>query len=109
MGNADQPVRFSVVVAWSAAPGAAEEMTVELSAGATLLDALHASGLRERYSSLTSSEGAVGIWGRLRPLDTVLQPGDRVELYRPLAIDPKEARRRRQQRQRAGVSGNRRK
>jgi len=109
MGRAEQERELRVRVAWSAEPGTAEEVAVELPAGATLLDALRASGVRERCPTLAWCEGAVGIWGRLRPLDTVLQPGDRVELYRPLAIDPKEARRRRQQRQReAGrPSGNR--
>ena len=109
MGRAEQAGGVSVRVASSADPGAAEEVEVELPFGATLLDALQASGVRERCPTLAWCEGAVGIWGRLRPLDTVLQAGDRVELYRPLEIDPKEARRRRQQRQReAGrPSGNR--
>jgi len=107
MDHADEVPRLAVRVAWSAAPGMAEELTVELRVGATLLDALRASGLRERCPALVWREGSVGIWGRLSPLGTLLQPGDRVELYRPLEIDPKEARRRRQQRQREAPSGNR--
>jgi len=107
MGHAEEVRRLSVRVAWSALPGAAEEVSVELPVGATLLDALAASGVRERCPALAWREGSVGIWGRLRPLGTVLQSGDRVELYRPLEIDPKEARRRRQQRQREAPSGNR--
>ena len=107
MDHADEVPRLAVRVAWSAAPGVAEEMTVELPVGATLVDALAASGLRERCPALAWREGSVGVWGRLRPLGTVLQPGDRVELYRPLETDPKEARRRRQRRQREAPSGNR--
>jgi putative ubiquitin-RnfH superfamily antitoxin RatB of RatAB toxin-antitoxin module len=37
----------------------------------------------------------VGIWGRIRALDTLLHDGDRIEVYRPLTIDPMAARRRR--------------
>ena len=37
----------------------------------------------------------IGVWGRLRPLDTPLRARDRIEVYRPLTVDPKEARRQR--------------
>jgi putative ubiquitin-RnfH superfamily antitoxin RatB of RatAB toxin-antitoxin module len=37
----------------------------------------------------------VGIWGKVRPLETPLKEGDRVEIYRPRLADPKEARRKR--------------
>jgi uncharacterized protein len=40
------------------------------------------------------------VWGRVTPLDHVLRDGDRVEIYRPLTVDPKEARRLRYKRQR---------
>ena len=52
-------------------------------AEALISQAVDASGLK------------VGIWGRLRPLDTVLRDRDRIEVYRPLTIDPMTARRRR--------------
>lgn len=35
----------------------------------------------------------IGIWGRVRPLSTLLRERDRIEVYRPLTVDPKEARR----------------
>ena len=35
----------------------------------------------------------IGIWGRLRPLGTLLRERDRIEIYRPLTVDPMEARR----------------
>ena len=112
MGRAEPGSGLSVQVAWSPRPGVAEETSVRLEAGATLLDALRASGVLEPEAVVGALQGSVGIWGRLRPLDVVLQPGDRVELYRPLEIDPKEARRRRQRRQREAAaalkpSGNR--
>ena len=70
-----------------ARPQAAEVRTVDLPAGATVRDALAACGLEPRQS--------VGVFGKRVPLDHRLSHGDRVEIYRPLAIDPKEARRRR--------------
>jgi putative ubiquitin-RnfH superfamily antitoxin RatB of RatAB toxin-antitoxin module len=44
---------------------------------------------------------AVGVWGKLRALDETLRDRDRVEIYRPLLVDPKEARRQRYQSHRA--------
>jgi hypothetical protein len=41
----------------------------------------------------------LGVWGRVQPPDTALREGDRVELYRPLSVDPKEARRLRYKKQ----------
>lgn len=87
--------RLRVAVACSPAPGEAIEVQVEVVAGATALDALRASGLLDRFASLDVSSQAVGIWGRACALDAPLRDGDRVEIYRDLALDPKEARRRR--------------
>ena len=70
----------------SARPDGATIVTVALPAGATVRDALAAARL---------SGVAVGIFGRRVNLETKLADGDRVEIYRPLAMDPKEARRRR--------------
>jgi hypothetical protein len=42
----------------------------------------------------------IGVWGRKQPLDAALRDRDRVELYRPLQVDPKEARRLRYKRTR---------
>jgi len=63
-------------------------MTLELPAGAVVRDALIAAGIDVEAS-------AVGVFGkRVRP-DTPLADGDRVEIYRPLLLDPKERRRER--------------
>lgn len=99
---------ISVKVACSARAGEAEEVTVELPAGATLLDALRASGVLQRHRGIDPARQAVGIWGQLRPLDTVLRAGDRVEVYRPLQVDPKEARRLRQRQQTEATCNRRR-
>lgn len=61
-------------------------MALDLPEGATVGDALARAGLRA---------GSVGIYGERVTPETRLADGDRVEVYRPLRLDPKEARRRR--------------
>lgn len=106
MGHAESVL--SIQVACSPGAGVAEEVSVDVPLGATLLDALRASGFLERHPQIDLARQAVGVWGRLRPLDAVLAAGDRVEIYRPLQIDPKEARRRRQRQQREAICNPRR-
>lgn len=63
--------------------------------GATVAEAIRLSGVMSRYSEINLQTTRVGIFGNIAALDTPLKAGDRVEIYRPLTIDPKEARRRR--------------
>jgi putative ubiquitin-RnfH superfamily antitoxin RatB of RatAB toxin-antitoxin module len=72
---------------------------ITLPAGATVADAIAASGL-EADLRIDASELAVGVWSKPVARDAPLTNGDRVELYRPLTADPKEARRRRANRAR---------
>ncbi|UUX93976.1 RnfH family protein [Aquabacterium sp. J223] len=81
------------------ADGEAVVRTLQLPAGATVGDALQAAGLA---GVLGRDAVAVGVWGRPCASDHRLNDGDRVELYRPLQVDPMEARRARQKRQAAG-------
>jgi putative ubiquitin-RnfH superfamily antitoxin RatB of RatAB toxin-antitoxin module len=69
---------------------------LELAPGATLAQAALASGLWRPESGL-----ALGLWGHRLPGDTPLAGGDRVEIYRPLLIEPKDARRHRAELRRA--------
>lgn len=78
-----------------ALPVAADAVSVNLPAGATLRDAVVASGVLQRHPEIALEKQAFGIFGKRAALDTRLSPGDRVEVYRALALDPKEARRRR--------------
>ncbi len=78
-----------------ALPGGADTAKVRLSAGATLGDAIERSGLLERHPEIDLGKQKVGVFGKAFPLDRPARDGDRVEIYRPLALDPKEARRRR--------------
>lgn len=83
-----------------ALPQALDAVSVSLPPGATLRDAVVASGLLERHAGISLEKQAFGIFGRRAPLETRLTAGDRVEVYRALALDPKEARRRRAARKR---------
>ena len=102
MGPADtaKPGRIAVSVAFSARADEVDEVPLELDAGSTVNDAVLASGLAQRHPTFDLESMPRGIWGTLRASDCVLCEGDRVELYRPLQVEPKEGRRRRQQTQR---------
>lgn len=63
--------------------------------GTTVQEAINRSGLLERFPEMSATELKVGIFGSLCKLDQSLKQGDRVEIYRPLICDPKEARRKR--------------
>jgi putative ubiquitin-RnfH superfamily antitoxin RatB of RatAB toxin-antitoxin module len=67
---------------------------ITLPAGATVGDAIAASGLESDFG-IDASGFETGIWSRPVERNALLANGDRVELYRPLTADPKEARRRR--------------
>lgn len=85
-----------VEVAYSAGPGLMDLVPVVLNHGAVLGDALDASGLLTHHG--LQKEGLrVGVWGKAKELNTVLRERDRIEIYRPLRVDPKEARRERYQ------------
>ncbi|WP_246795259.1 RnfH family protein [Burkholderia perseverans] len=61
----------------------------------TVRAAIEASGIVARHPEIDVSVAKTGVFGKLAPLDTVLRDGDRVEIYRPLVVDPKAARQRR--------------
>ncbi|MBX3699895.1 MAG: RnfH family protein [Dokdonella sp.] len=82
-----------------AEPGRQFLRALRLPVGSTVAAALAASGVAE-VCSIDPAHCAVGIWSRRVTLQSVLADGNRVELYRPLRIDPKEARRLRAQRRR---------
>lgn len=66
-----------------------------LAEGATLQQALEASGLLEKNPEIDLQKNKFGIFSKLSKLDTVLRDRDRVEIYRPLVADPKEVRKQR--------------
>lgn len=70
-------------------------LSVTVPAGATVRDALLASGVDREFPELDLAECPVGIFGKVvvDPDTRQLQAGDRIEIYRPLLADPKEVRR----------------
>lgn len=72
-------------------------------AGATVLEAVHASGLHEEVPTLQGQELVLGVFGqRMKDYAAyTLKEGDRIEVYRPLIIDPKQARRERAKQKRS--------
>jgi putative ubiquitin-RnfH superfamily antitoxin RatB of RatAB toxin-antitoxin module len=61
--------------------------------GTTLGQAIAISGITKRFPEIDLLKNKTGVFGRLHPLEYILRPGDRVEIYRPLIADPKELRR----------------
>lgn len=100
MAPAEEASMIEVEVAYSPAPREVDCVALRVSAGTTLAQALQASGLLERHGLVLEGLSA-GVWMKARPLDTVLRARDRVEVWRPLKVDPKEARRQRYRRQKS--------
>lgn len=83
-----------VAVAYAAA-GVEHVIDVIVAEGATLEAAIKASGLGERVAGFDLASHQVGVWGRIRPRQSAVREGDRIEVYRPLVVDPNTARQRR--------------
>lgn len=101
---------FGVEVAFSPAPREVDVVRLALPAGSTVRDAVGASGLAARHAAVAAwlaapheSALTVAVWGRRAAATQLLRERDRVELLRPLVVDPKEARR---QRYRGTISGS---
>jgi putative ubiquitin-RnfH superfamily antitoxin RatB of RatAB toxin-antitoxin module len=111
MADAAAPDSLEVTVVLCLGPRETRESVVHLKAPATLRDALAACADPAVLALLgdhgASADGglAAGIWGRSAAPDTVLAHLDRVEVYRPLKVDPKVARRQRFARQGARTTG----
>ena len=97
---------MSVELVYAAAPHVLETVTLRLPVGASAGDALRASGFADRFGDRSGDRSGdrlgelrdglrLGLWGRLCAPAETLCDGDRLELLRPLLIDPMEARRQR--------------
>jgi len=80
-----------VELVWSPVAGDVQHRWLDVEEGATIGSALRGCA----DFAQPPGELHVGIWGRARPLETPLRERDRIEVYRPLTVDPKEARRQR--------------
>jgi putative ubiquitin-RnfH superfamily antitoxin RatB of RatAB toxin-antitoxin module len=105
---------LTITVMYAPAPRVVHERIVQLSAHTTVLQALQHSGLLAECPEIDLSQSeafTVCIWGRKTTPNHVLRDLDRIEICRPLTVDPKVARRERFQKQgttRAGLFSKRR-
>jgi putative ubiquitin-RnfH superfamily antitoxin RatB of RatAB toxin-antitoxin module len=70
-------------------------LSVLVDEGSTIEKVIDCSGILEIFTDIDLSKQKVGIFSQQKKLDDRVQEGDRVEIYRPLTLDPKEARKRR--------------
>lgn len=94
MAPVEAPALLQVELVWSPAAGDVRHQLLQLTSPCTLEQALRGcAAFAEQLPRL--AELRIGIWGRVKPLETPLRDRDRIEVYRPLTVDPKEARRQR--------------
>jgi len=68
-------------------------LAIQAGDGATVADVISQSGIHQEFPEERIHELEVGIWGKLVGRDHIVGDGDRIEIYRALRIDPREARR----------------
>jgi putative ubiquitin-RnfH superfamily antitoxin RatB of RatAB toxin-antitoxin module len=83
-------IRVELVLAM---PDRQQLLSVEVESGATIADVIALSRIADRFPEVDVDVLQTGIWGKPMPRDHVVRDGDRVEFYRPLQMDPREARR----------------
>ena len=86
--------RLDIEVAY-ATPQEQVVLKLESDAGVTVQQAIERSGILDRFPEIDLKQNKVGVFGKAAPLNKELSNGDRVEIYRPLIADPKEARKKR--------------
>ena len=90
------PERYIVVtVLFPTGPRRVTELELHLSLGCTLAHAIERSALLQSLTATEKAGLAFGVWGKKADDQLVLRDQDRVEVYRPLTVDPKRARRER--------------
>ena len=89
----EQPSDLMTVEVAYAVPQKQMIFSITVKSGTTALQAIQQSGVLQGFPGLSLQGCKIGIFGKLASFDTLLQPLDRVEIYRPLIADPKETRR----------------
>jgi uncharacterized protein len=105
MALADINALLNVTVAYSAAARQMDVVEIQVPLDSTVAFAIAQSGLLNRHTSIDLATQKIGVWGHLCAPEQVLRNLDRIEVYRPLLVDPKEARRQRYQRDKVKPSG----
>jgi len=96
---------IEVTVCCAPAPRVVFEQVLQVAEGCRLRQAVEASAFSQQHPDVDWAAMQPGVWGHAVDWDQVLSAGDRVELCRPLAVDPKVARRERFQRQGSRTAG----
>ena len=96
---------LTIYVSYSPAPRQVREWTIQLAPASKLIDALGHCSLFDEFPDLLQTPLMLGVWGKRACQQQLLQDQDRVEVYRPLRVDPKVARRERFGRQGAKTAG----
>jgi uncharacterized protein len=96
-------VKVSLV--YSPLPRQVREWSLDIFEGATVRQALAQCAVLDEFQGVAQAPLMLGIWGKRAGLETILQDGDRMEIYRQLKVDPKVARRERFSRQGAKGAG----
>jgi len=94
MSKTEQQTQIQVEVVL-ATPERQQLVAIQVSVGSTVADAIEQSMVLQAFEGFELDPAKVGIFGRKASMTDVLRAGDRVEIYRPLIVDPKESRRQR--------------
>lgn len=87
--------KVTVEVVFAGAGQSALRRRIEVDAGSTLMQAIETSGITDVLPVHAMDPRRLGVFGRRASPDQQVRDGDRIEIYRPLTLDPMEARRRR--------------
>lgn len=93
-----------IELVFSPRPRVVEHLSLSLAPGTTLQQALDGSGMLARHCEVNPALLSFSVWGREQPPGYPLRDRDRIEICRPLSVDPKEARRLRYRHQRADAA-----
>jgi putative ubiquitin-RnfH superfamily antitoxin RatB of RatAB toxin-antitoxin module len=63
-------------------------LRIEVPEAATVQQAIEQSGILQKFPAIDIEQYKIGIFGKVAELDTMLKPGDRVEIYRAITADP---------------------
>ena len=69
------------------------EQALDVDVGASIADVITQSSLLQHYPTLDITQASVGVFAKRLSLNAIVKNGDRIEIYRPLLVDPKKARR----------------
>ncbi|MEE4376301.1 MAG: RnfH family protein [Candidatus Competibacteraceae bacterium] len=72
-----------------AEPGQRAWLNIDVPEDSTVRDAIERSGILERFPHIDLKRQKIGVYGKFVKLNAPLNEGDRIEIYRPITVDPK--------------------